>query len=55
MLEVQEKEGVKEDAFEKEMEHRFREYEEGKTIPLTLDELETRARKSHKERMKKAK
>jgi len=51
MLEVQEKEN----AFEKEIEHRFREYEEGKITPLTLDELETRVRKSHKERLKKMK
>jgi hypothetical protein len=37
--------------FEKEMQGRFEDYEKGRIIPLTLDELEKRARATHKKRI----
>jgi putative addiction module component (TIGR02574 family) len=51
-LEVQEKENLEEDAFEKEMLRRFDDYEQGRITPITLDELEAKVRKSHKDKMK---
>ncbi|MES2702894.1 MAG: hypothetical protein V4649_09660 [Bacteroidota bacterium] len=49
MLNVQESERENEDAdFDKEMNRRFDEYETGKIIPLSLDELENRVRSSYK-------
>jgi hypothetical protein len=52
MLEVQQ--GAEETEFEKEMLHRFKEYEQGKINPITLHELEEGARNAHKKRMKSA-
>ncbi len=52
MLEVQEKESLRESGNIATIERRFRDYEQGKVVPLTLDELENRVRKSHLERMK---
>ena len=52
MLEVQEKEYNEESTVDKEIGLRFREYEQGKITPITLDELESRARKSYAERKK---
>lgn len=53
MLEVQEQE-AKEGGREAEIARRFEAYEQGTITPITLDELEARVRKSHKERLKSA-
>jgi hypothetical protein len=55
MLEVQEKEVEKETEFDKEMQRRFDDYEQGKIIPLSFDELETRVRESYKKRVQSLK
>ena len=55
MLEAQDQETTEKIKNEDESERRFLEYEQGKITPLSLDELEARVRKSHKERMKPAK
>jgi len=48
MLEVHEHEVKEETAYEREMLRRIDDYEQGKITPLSLDELETRVRASHK-------
>ncbi len=51
MLEVQEKETEEETAFEKEILRRIDDYEQGKVIPISLEELEKRVRNNHTKRM----
>ena len=47
ILEVQENENEEELASKREILQRFKDYEEGKVKPITLDELESAVRKSH--------
>lgn len=51
MLEVQEKETEEEAAFEKEMLRRFDDYEQGKIVPLSFEELGKKVRANHKKRL----
>ncbi len=53
MLEVEEQEDGA--GYEMEMNRRFSEYESGKIIPLSLDDLEANVRRSHNERLKSRK
>jgi hypothetical protein len=52
MLEVQEKEAAAEEetVFEKEMQKRFDDYEQGWIIPLSLDELGKRTLNNYRKR-----
>jgi len=52
MLEVHEQETEEETAYEKEMLRRIDDYEQGKIVPVSLDELEKRVRNNHKKLMK---
>jgi len=52
MLDVQTEE---ETAYEKEMLRRFDDYEQGRIVPISLDELEKRARNNHKKRIQSQK
>lgn len=52
MLEVKEKEAVSETTHDKEIVKRFDDYEQGKVVPLSLDELEKRVRNNHKKLLK---
>jgi len=55
MLEVQQEQADEEAAYEKEIQRRFDEYEQGRITPLSWDELEKKVRDSHKKRMKSLK
>ncbi|PQJ11051.1 hypothetical protein CJD36_013865 [Flavipsychrobacter stenotrophus] len=54
MLEVQQQDNEA-DAFEEEIDRRFKEMDEGKGIILTVDEFMTRAKNRHEAKIKPAK
>lgn len=55
MLDVQEKETEAATAFDQEMHRRIDEYENGKIVPLSLDELESKVRRNHQKRIQSEK
>jgi len=55
MLDVQEKETEAATAFDLEMHRRIDEYENGKIVPLSLDDLESKVRRNHQKRIQSEK